>query len=51
MAFISNNYIEEEDYRKWVEANGKFLRRFILENFTIQKTPIHKVGPIDLPKF
>lgn len=51
MAFISNNSIEEEDYQRWVEANGKFLKRFILENFTIQKTSIHKVGPIDLPKF
>lgn len=50
MAFI-NNSIEEEDYQKWVETNGKFLKRFILENFTIQKTPIHKVDPIDLPKF
>ena len=37
MAFISNNSIEEEDYQRWVEANGKFLKRFILENFTIQK--------------
>ena len=36
MAFIYNS-IEEEDYQKWVEENGKFLKRFILENFTIQK--------------
>lgn len=49
MAFIYNS-IEEENYQKWVEENGKFLKRFILENFTIQKTPIHRVGSIDLPK-
>ena len=49
MAFTFNNSIKEEDYRRWVEANGNFLKRFILENFTIQRTPIHKVGPIDLP--
>ena len=48
MAFIKNS-IEEEDYQRWVEANGKFLKRFILENFTIQRTPIHRVGSIDLP--
>lgn len=49
MAFIYNS-IEEKDYQKWVETNGKFLKRFILENFTIQRTPIHRVGSIDLPK-
>ena len=41
---------QEEQYNSWVKENGEFLKRFILENFTIQKTPLYKLGHIDLPK-
>ena len=38
--------IDEEKYKQWVEENGEFLKKFILENFTVRRS--HKPVEIDL---
>jgi hypothetical protein len=38
--------IDEEKYKQWVEENGEFLKKFILENFTVRRS--YKPVEIDL---